>query len=67
MQKTPKEVGNLRCDTQLTPPSMEVLRKDIIRIWILPHLSTGSRGPEGSVELLEVLEAILYKLKTGCQ
>ena len=67
MQKTPKEVGNLRCDTQLTPPSMEVLRKDIIRIWILPHLSTGTRGPECSVELLEVLEAILYKLKTGCQ
>ena len=66
-QKTPKEVGNLRCDTQLTPSSMEVLHKDIIRTWILPYLSTGTRGPACQVDLLEVVEAILYKLKTGCQ
>jgi transposase len=46
---------------------MEVLRKDIIRTWILPHLSTGTRGPECKVDLLEVIEAILFKLKTGCQ
>ena len=46
---------------------MEVLRKDIIRTWILPHLSTGTRGPACQAELLEVLEVILYKLKTGCQ
>ena len=46
---------------------MEVLRKDIIRTWLLPHLSLGSRGPEIKVDPLEVVEAILYKLKTGCQ
>ncbi|WP_400194349.1 transposase [Hymenobacter sp. B81] len=31
------------------------------------YLSLGSRGPEGKAELLEVVEAILYNLKTGCQ
>ena len=46
---------------------MEVLCKDIIRTWIVPHLSTGTRGPEPKVDLLEVVECILYKLKTGCQ
>ena len=46
---------------------MEVLRKDIIRTWILPHLSTGTRGCSCSVDLLEVVETILFKLKTGCQ
>lgn len=46
---------------------MEVLRKDIIRTWILPHLSTGTRGPDPQVDLLEVVECILYKLKSGCQ
>ncbi len=46
---------------------MEVLRKDIIRTWLLPYLSCGSRGPEVKADLLEVVEAILYKLKTGCQ
>ena len=45
---------------------MEVLRKDIIRTWILPHLSLGTRGPACKVALLEVVEAILFKLKTGC-
>ena len=43
---------------------MEVLRKDIIRIWILPHLSTGTRGCSYSVDLLKVVAAILFKLKT---
>ena len=46
---------------------MEVLPKDIIRTWILPHLSVGTRGCCSSVELLEVVETILFKLKTGCQ
>ncbi|MGI4737498.1 MAG: IS5 family transposase [Janthinobacterium lividum] len=46
---------------------MEVLRKDIIRTWLLPHLSTGTRGGACRVDLLEVVEAILFKLKTGCQ
>ena len=46
---------------------MEVLRKDIIRTWLLPHLCIGSRGPQLKVDRLEVVETILYKLKTGCQ
>ena len=46
---------------------MEVLGKDIIRTWILPQLSIGTRGCACSVDLLEVIEAILYKLKSGCQ
>ena len=46
---------------------MEVLRKDIIRTWIVPHLSIGTCGPDPSADLLEVVETILYKLKTGCQ
>jgi len=46
---------------------MEVLHKDIIRTWLLPHLSVGSRGPQLKADLLEVVEAILHKLKTGCQ
>ena len=46
---------------------MEVLRKDIIRTWIVPHLRIGTRGPDPSADLLEVVETILYKLKTGCQ
>lgn len=55
------------CDPLKFPSSLEVLRKDIIRTWILPHLSSGGRGPAGKAELLEVVELILYKLKTGCQ
>lgn len=46
---------------------MEVLRKDIVRTWMLPYLSSGERGPACKAELLEVVESILYKLKTGCQ
>lgn len=46
---------------------MEVLSKDIIRTWILPHLPFGTRGQGLTVEPVELLEAILHKLKTGCQ
>ena len=67
MQKTSKAVGNLGCEPLKNPSAMEVLCKDIIRTWILPHLSTGTRGPDPKVDLLEVVECILYKLKTGCQ
>ena len=46
---------------------MEVLPKDIIRTWILPHLRTGTRGCSRRMGLPEVVETILFKLKTGCQ
>ena len=46
---------------------MEVLSKVMIEQWILPHLSKGERGPEPEVELSDIVQAILYRLKTGCQ
>lgn len=41
---------------------MEVLLKDIIVTWILPHLPFRP-----AAELAEVVAVILYKLKIGCQ
>lgn len=46
---------------------MEVLDKVTIENWILPHLSLGERGKAIKVEMTALIEAILYKLKTGCQ
>lgn len=46
---------------------MEVLSKDMIERWIIPHLSKGERGPKPSVSLAIIVQAILYRLKTGCQ
>lgn len=46
---------------------MEVLPKDIIRTWILPHLPQSTSGRPSRVDPIELLEALLYKLKTGCQ
>ncbi len=46
---------------------MEVPSKDMIEQWIVPHLSKGERGPEPGVALSAIVQAILYRLKTGCQ
>lgn len=46
---------------------MEVLSKDIIERWIVPHLSKGERGPEPGVDLCDIVQVIFYRLKTGCQ
>jgi transposase len=46
---------------------MEVLSKDKIERWIVPHLSKGSRGAKVGVELWRIVGAILYRLKSGCQ
>ncbi len=46
---------------------MEVLDKITIETWILSHLSLGERGKAIKVEMTTLIEAILYKLKTGCQ
>ena len=46
---------------------MEILNKDMIQHWILPHLTLGKRGFDSKVPLEEIVESILYKLKTGCQ
>ena len=46
---------------------MEVVSKDKIETWILPNLSKGKRGPGPTVALWQVVQAILYRLKSGCQ
>jgi transposase len=46
---------------------MEVLDKVTIEKWILPYLSLGERGKEIKVEMSALIDAILHKLKTGCQ
>ena len=46
---------------------MEVLPKDMIRQWILPVLPFSPLGRPSVVEPVELVEAILYKLKSGCQ
>lgn len=47
---------------------MEILDKDSIDRYILANLSVGERGKECSKELMrEIVELILYRMKTGCQ
>jgi transposase len=46
---------------------MGILNKYTIETWILPHLSIGTRGFETTVPLTEIVSAIFYRLKTGCQ
>lgn len=46
---------------------MEVLSKDMIERWVIPHLSKGKRGPKPDVKLVDVVWAILHRLKTGTQ
>jgi transposase len=46
---------------------MEVLPKAIICTWILPYLPQPGTGRPSRVDPIDLLEAILYKLKTCCQ
>ena len=46
---------------------MSVLSKDIVKKWIVPHLILGSRGPKIKIPIEDIVMAILYRLKTGCQ
>lgn len=46
---------------------MGILDKDTIEKWIVPHLEVGSRGFKPRVALADMVSAILYRLKTGCQ
>ena len=46
---------------------MEVLSKEMIRQWILPALPFSTHGRPSAVEQVELVEVILYKLKSGCQ
>jgi transposase len=45
----------------------QILDKDIIEKDILPHLSVAKRGFKTKSCLIEVVNSILYKLKTGIQ
>lgn len=44
---------------------IKMFSKDMIQTHIVQHLSQGQRGPKTRVELWEIVNAILYKLKTG--
>ena len=44
-----------------------VLHKDIIKSEIVPHLPLAKRGFQVRVPLEELVNAVLYKLKTGVQ
>ena len=45
----------------------EVLSKDTIETEILPHLPIAKRGFITKSNLAEIVNSILYKLKTGIQ
>ena len=46
---------------------MRILSKDMIEKWIIPNLTVGKRGFQPIVPLEEIVNAIFYRLKTGCQ
>lgn len=46
---------------------IELIDKDTIRVEILPYLTTAKRAYPCKGDLCEVIQCILYKLKTGCQ
>ena len=46
---------------------MEVLSRKMIRQWILPALPFSAHGRPSVIEPVELVEVILYKLKSGCQ
>jgi transposase len=40
---------------------------NLILIEVIPYLSIGKVGKEPEIELLDIVQAIFYRLKTGCQ
>ena len=46
---------------------MGTLSESTIEAWIVPHLTVGKRGFPPTVPLVAVVQAILHRLKTGCQ
>ncbi len=46
---------------------MQILAKSTIKKEILSYLSTGKRGFKIQIPVYQIVEAILHKLKTGCQ
>jgi transposase len=41
--------------------------KDTIEKIIVPHLSKGKRGFRSKIPMIQIVRAIFYRLKTGCQ
>jgi transposase len=65
-----KNCGNLVENTtnqQDTAVMIEMFSKDMIQRYIVQYLSQGQRGPECRAQRWEIVNAILYKLKTGVQ
>ena len=57
---------SLCCKTKVNTPLMyDVLDKDTIKFEILPYLSVAKRGYVTKSDLVEVIQCILYKLKTS--
>ncbi len=52
---------------QTQPHMYLVLSKDIIEMEIIPYLPMAKRGFKTTVPLCEIVNSILYKLKTGVQ
>ena len=48
-------------------PEYAVLDKDTIKKEIMPYLSVAKGGFVSQFDLVEIVNAILYKLKSGCQ
>ena len=46
---------------------IEVLSKEMIRQWVLLALTFSTHGRPSAVEPVELMEVILYKLKSSCQ
>lgn len=46
---------------------MEILDKNTIEEYMIPHLSKRKRGPKTKVPAYQLVMIILYRLKTGCQ
>lgn len=46
---------------------MGILSKSTIEKWIIPNLTVGERGFEPTVPVIEIVECIFHRLKTGCQ
>ena len=46
---------------------INMFSQDMLQTHIVQHLSQGRHGPSCRVELWEIVNAILYKLKTGTQ
>ena len=46
---------------------MKVLSSSRIEMYVIPWLSIGSRGKTDEVPTLEIIQAMVYRVKTGCQ